>query len=895
MRNSCSSVLVPLHGHATIRSHVTHKGREDDMSGQQKSSRQSVIAIAATVVLGVAQAAGHPWDATALAPAQRAEALLAAMTLAEKLDMLHGGASCRYVGCVNGNTRLGIPPLHLQDGPAGVGDGLGGVTLLPAPVAGAATWDTELMRRYGEVLGAEHWAKGVNVVLAPTVNIVRDPRWGRAFESFGEDPYLAGRIGAADILGIQSQGPMAQVKHYAAYNQETHRFSTADNVVVSDRALREIYLPAFERAVKEAQVASVMCSYNLVNGSQACENGRLQNGVLKGESAGGMGFTGFITADWGATHSTVGSANGGLDIEMPDARYFGSALAAAVDDGQVSRATIDDKLHRILGAMFRQGLFDRPPGGDIDTIATTPAHVAVARQVAIQGSVLLKNSDAILPLDAATRSIAVIGTGGDAAVLAQGDGSAGVRTEAVVSPYAGIRLRAGSGTSVTYAAGTARADGALPGIDSRYLTPGTGVDNEGTHGATVDFYKGIHLADPSIGQRIDTGIDFDWHGGSPVAGVPGGSWSARWTATLTPPLTGTYTFSLTSDDGSRLFIDGKRVVDGWVPQASTTRTASVALTAGQPVRLQVEYFETGGGSSLRLGWKLPGPSLHDQALEAARGADVAVVFATRGEGEGADLGDIGFPAEQNQLIADVAAVNPRTVVVVNSGSAMAMPWASSVKAIVAGWYPGQEYGHALAALLFGDENFSGRLPVSFPKSLDDLPARTPAQFPGRRDTVQYSEGIDVGYRWYDRRNIEPLFPFGHGLSYTRFAYGNLVVGARDAAGNVPVSFDLANTGARAGAEVAQVYVGQPAGTGASPKSLAGFCRVMLQPGESRRVTVTLEGRAFQYWNGRWAAAAGTNRILVGASARAVKLTGSVDIPPDDPSARQVDDSTQDRN
>ncbi|HEX4385327.1 MAG TPA: glycoside hydrolase family 3 N-terminal domain-containing protein, partial [Myxococcales bacterium] len=343
---------------------------------------------------------------------RRARLLLAAMTPEEELSMLHGKTPCAYVGCVAGNARLGIPELHLQDGPVGVGDGATGVTLLAAPVAAAASWDVSLLRTYGEVLGAEHWAKGTNVVLAPTINIVRDPRWGRAFESFSEDPFLAGQLSAAEIAGIQSQGPLAQVKHYAVYNQEEKRNTPADNAIVSERALREIYLPAFEASTA---ALSAMCSYSAINGPFACENGRLQNQILHKE----LGFKGFITSDWGATHSTVASLNGGLDMEMPGSDYYGKAL------GAVPQETIDAHVLRILSAMFRGGLFDRPQTG---TLATPIAdHAAFARHVAIEGSVLLKN-DGALPLPAAVKSIAVIGAAGKTAMF-QGGGSAGVNAK----------------------------------------------------------------------------------------------------------------------------------------------------------------------------------------------------------------------------------------------------------------------------------------------------------------------------------------------------------------------------------------------------------------------------------------------------------------------------------
>jgi beta-glucosidase len=306
----------------------------------------------------------------------------------------------------------------------------------------------------------------------------------------------------------------------------------------------------------------------------------------------------------------------------------------------------------------------------------------------------------------------------------------------------------------------------------------------------------------------------------------------------------------------------------------------VTLTAGQPVSIEVDYFQDGGGSQVSLGWQIPNQNLHDQAVAAARAAQVAVVFVSNGEGEGGDLNNIDLSGDQNQLVADVAAANPNTVVVVNSGSAVTMPWANAVKGIVENWYPGQTDGTAIAALLFGDVGFSGKLPVTFPQSLADVPASTPAQWPGQNGTVQYSEGLNVGYRWYDAKNKTPMFPFGFGLSYTTFGYKNLTVGSPDSSGNVSVGFDVTNTGSRAGTEVAQVYVGQPSSSGEPPKNLRGFARVTLDPGQTKHATVTLDARSFQYWNGSgWTSASGTNQILVGASSRDIRLTGQVGAPP----------------
>jgi beta-glucosidase len=779
-----------------------------------------------------------------LAPAQRAEALLQRMTRDEKLTLMHGGVACGYVGCVDGIDRLGIPPLHLQDGPSGVGGGLTGVTQLPAPVAAAAAWDPDVLRWYGKILGSEQWGKGADVVLAPTINIVRDPRWGRAFESLGEDPYLTGQAAAAEIEAIQAEGPMAQVKHYAVYNQETARNTPGSNVTIDERTLREIYLPAFEDAIA-AGVESVMCGYNPVNGVFPCENADLQQRILRGR----LGFAGFITSDWDATHSTVASATNGLDMEMPGAEFFGAPLTASGLD-------VDEHARRILTAMFRQGLFDHPSSGSAGATVTNASHAVAAKRIAEQGMVLLKNDPDTLPVGPAVKSIAVIGNGGDASVLSQGGGSARVDPAYVVSPYQGIKERAGR--AVTYQAGTPRADGALPTVPLPL---------------TASFFAGTDLSGPVAATRTGNGLDGNWRGGDPGTGVAS-NWSARWTGTLNPPVTGTYTFSLTNTDGARLRIGNQTLIDsGWAEHPLRTVSRSVTLTAGQPVPVTVELAQFSGTAVASLGWTRPGRNLHDDAVEAAESADLAVVVVGRFSTEGADLPDIDLPAAQNKLVEDVAAANPNTVVIVNSGSAVTMPWASRVRGIVEAWYPGQEYGHALAGLLFGDVNFSAKLPVTFPRSLADVPAASPARWPGGR----YSEGLAVGYRWYDAQAIEPLFPFGFGLSYTTFDYSGLELSRPRSDGSVAVTYTITNTGQRAGDEVAQVYVQQPASAGEPPRSLRGFARVPLAPGQSRRVTTVLSARSFQHWSGAWTTTPGSHRVLVGSSSRDLPLIGQVEI------------------
>jgi beta-glucosidase-like glycosyl hydrolase len=444
------------------------------------------------------------------------------------------------------------------------------VAALPAaPVAGAATWDTALMNQYGQVVGNEEWGKGANVSLGPTINIVRDPRWGRAFESYGEDPYLSGQIAAADIRGLQSQGPIDQVKHYAVYNQETYRNTASDDAIVSERAEQKIYLPAFQAAVQQGGAWSVMCSYAEINGTFACENPDL----LSSELDGTLGFQGFVTSDWGATHSTVASANAGLDMEMNSTDYFGQPLTDAVGSGEVSQTTIENAARRILTAMFAQGLFDTTQTGSIGDIVTTAAHQQIAEQVAEEGSVLLQNNGSVLPVTSADSSIAVIGDDAGPDALTDGSGSAGVVPSSVVTPFQGIQARAGSGVDVTYSQGVANPNGSI--VDSSYLTPAQGSGN----GLYAQYYNGNSLSGSAIATGTVPDLDYTWGGQSPTSGVPEDNWSASYTGTLDPPTTGSYTFSLTSDDGSRLFVNGQEVVDNWADQPPTTKTGTSSLTA----------------------------------------------------------------------------------------------------------------------------------------------------------------------------------------------------------------------------------------------------------------------------------------------------------------------------
>jgi beta-glucosidase len=648
--------------------------------------------------------AACPWLNTSLPIDQRVSMLLAKMSLSDKLDLMeghNGDAPNGAIGDTHAIPDLCVPEVTQEDGPAGVADGVSGATQLPAPVNDAATWDPSAAEQYGQVLGNEEWTKGNMVVYAPTINIDRDPRWGRNFESLSEDPLLTGTLGASEIQGIQSQGPIAQVKHYAIYDNETNRNTSADDDIIDARTMHEIYLPAFYDTTIKGGAGSVMCSYSSPNGTFACQNQPLLS-ILEQR----WGYKGWVGSDYGAVHSTVASANAGLDQEQAST-FFGPALQTAVQDGQVKTATIDQATTRILYEMFRFGFFNNQPTGNESTNASTPAHVDFAQQNSEEGTVLLKNSGSVLPLTAQTSSIAVIGADGSTDPETAGGGSAAVNpTGPVISPLQGITNRAGSGVAVSSYSGTTPAD----------------------------------------------------------------------------------------------------------------------------------------------------------AAAEARKARVAIVFANNFESEGSDLHNITLQDNQNALITAVANANPHTIVVLNTGGPVTMPWLSDVQGVLEAWYPGQQDGAAIASVLFGDTNPSGHLPETFPVSLAQTPTHAAALFPGANGKVEYSDKLEVGYRYYDTANVTPLFPFGFGLSYTSFKYSKLELSAKNVKNTtsgpdggqgsteLTVTATVKNTGGRAGADVAQLYLGDPASTGEPARQLEGYQRVMLQPGQSKTVTFALSGHALSYFD-----------------------------------------------
>jgi len=800
---------------------------------------------------------------------KRAEAILARMTLEEKVDYL-GGADAFYVRAV---PRLGLPAFRMADGPFGVKN-LGPSTAYAAGIGLAATWDPEMARAVGAAIGRDARARGVHVMLAPGVNLYRAPMCGRNFEYFGEDPFLTARIAVGYIQGLQDQGVSATIKHFLGNNSEVDRHHTSSDI--DPRALRELYLPAFEAAVKEAHVGAVMTSYNLVNGLHMTENADLVTGVLKKE----WGFDGIVMSDWDATYDGVAAANAGLDLEMPSAKLMTrETLLAAVGAGKVSAATIDDKVRRILRTAIRFGWLDRP-AADPSAPLFDEAGRATALDAARAGMVLLKNDKGFLPLDRGkTRTIALIGPGAYPAVPV-GGGSAQVRPLAAVSFVQGLSDHLRGAATVLVHHGVPTLAEIFDATD--WMTAPAG----GQPGLRAEYFDDPKLAGSPALTRVDEHLNFNWD--KPNYWPTGNrkESSARWTGAYVAPASGAYIFAAFSYglDEYRLYVDGKLVLErARGPQP--INTARLHLTAGRAYAIRFEYQHGDHHARVGLGVRRADALVDPAALAIAKRADAVVIaagFEPMTESEGYDR-TFGLPLGQDDLIAAVRAANPRVVVAITSGGGVDMTrFVDRVPAILQTWYPGQEGGTALAEILFGDVNPSGKLPVTFERRFEDSAVHD-SYYPDAGKQILYKEGVFLGYRYFDQAKQQPLFPFGHGLSYTRFNYANLSVTPADLTGDGPVTvaFDVTNVGKRRGAEVAQLYVGErkPA-VSRPPRELKGFARVDLGPGETRRVQIALDRRAFSFYDlaaGAWRAQPGKFDLLVGSSSRKIELSGAVSV------------------
>ncbi|MCX6121239.1 MAG: glycoside hydrolase family 3 C-terminal domain-containing protein [Ignavibacteriales bacterium] len=797
---------------------------------------------------------------------ERVNDLLGRMTIEEKINLLGGtGFATKPI------ERLGIPELRMTDGPLGVRGEKS--TAFPSGICIGATWNPALAYNVGAAIGREVKGHDRHVILGPCVNIARIPQGGRNFESYGEDPCLTSRMAVDYIKGVQSEGVAATVKHFACNNQEYERMFV--DTKVNERALNEIYFPAFKAAVQEANVLCVMNSYNKVNGHHASENDALLIDKLKKE----WGFKWLVMSDWGAVHSTVPTANGGMDLEMPTGEFLNnSTLANPLKNGVVKETTIDDKVRRILRVIFTLGLFEKPSLKDESLIGSLDNRKA-AFEAAKEGIVLLQNKENILPLDfSKLKSIAIIGP--NAAICRTGGGgSSQVDPLEAPSPLEILKKQFGDKIKINYALGLQLGGEGLP-IESKYL-----VTNKGEPGLVGEYFKNMELKGKPAFVRIDTMINFDFGNSGLNAGFPHNDFSVRWTGKLKAPETNTYLLETISDDGVRLWVDDTLLIDYWNDHAPEPSSVRVKFEASKEYKIKIEYYQHRGSAILKLGWLTSDYDPMKSALAAAKNSDAAILFmgdAPNIESEGIDRDNLVLPRNQDGLIEEVAKVNKNTIVVLNTGSPVFMDrWLGSVKAVVQAWFGGQEMSYAVSEVLSGSYNPSGKLPMTFPKRWEDCSAF--GTYKAKDSVTEYSDGIYVGYRHFDKKNIEPLFSFGYGLSYTTFEYKDLKTetSANVTQPEIKGSLNVSNTGKCDGAEVIQVYVHNIKSTVDRPvKELKAFFKVPLKPGETKNVHFSLDKNAFSYYNvekKEWIVEPGKYAVQIGSSSKDIRLSEIIEL------------------
>jgi beta-glucosidase len=836
------------------------------------------LGIASALMPAVLAQAPHALTST---ERQRIDEIVHKMTLAEKLDYIGGDDMT-----IRAVPSVGVRALQMSDGPVGVRQDSGFPSTTYAGGIGlAASWDRELAKRVGAGIGRDARARGINFMLGPGVNIYRSPRNGRNFEYFGEDPFLTSNIAVGYITGMQEQGVSSTIKHYVGNNSEFLRHDS--DSIIDPRAMHEIYLPSFEAAVKKAHVGAVMDSYNFVDGVHSTQNPHINLDIMRKE----FGFEGTIMSDWDATYDGVAAANGGLDIEMPHGDHMNRrGLEPAIKEGKVSEATIDDKVRHILSTAMMFGWLDR------DQTDTTISYVdrsndETALDSARESAVLLKNEGDLLPLNKSQiKSILVVGPDAYPGAPVAG-GSAGVVPFHAVSPLEGITNALGDSATVFY-------DRGLPAISElARATEFTTEANGGKPGLTLETFHNDALsgapASTTVANHINvTGISSELKDNDPELAAllfPEGKVSRRYAGYYTAPSAGRYIVALeASGEGSnnRVFVDGKQLIDDWDLVRAFAPHVTLDLSAG-PHKIVVEEKQNYVvGGKLRFAIVPEEKIVNERAKELAAKADVVVVaagFDQDSEGEGGDR-TFALPYGQDELIRAMADANKKVIVAVTSGGNMdSNAWRDRVPALLETWYGGQDGGRALAEILLGEVNPSGHLPATFERHAEDNP--TFANYypePGTKRVV-YKEGIFVGYRGYEHNHVKPLFPFGYGLSYTTFKFASLAVSPESAGANpqVMVTFDVTNTGSRKGAEVAQVYVSDDHAKMERPeRELKGFERVELAPGETKHVSVTLDARAFAYWNAstsKWTIDPGKFTVHVGDSVEDTPLSGSVEL------------------
>ncbi|MDR3772968.1 MAG: glycoside hydrolase family 3 C-terminal domain-containing protein [Terracidiphilus sp.] len=855
------------------------------MKNAQKPTTQSIdhsrLALFLPALLVFALALSLTARAQAPAPDSpaieaQAHAWIQKLTLEQKVELV-GGVDGMFT---NAQPAIGLPRFKMSDASVGVRT-WGPTTAYAGGVALAATWDTDFARKLGESLGKDARARSVNFLLGPGVNIARSPVAGRNFEYLSEDPFLNSTIVVPFIQGVQSQGVIATVKHYALNDQEYNRHNVSSDI--DERTMREIYLPAFEAAVTQGHVDAVMNSYNLINGVHATQNEFLNLKVLKGE----WGFQGILMSDWDATYDTVGAANNGLDLEMPGPRFMNpKALLAAIQAGSIKESMIDEKLLRLFRTELRYGFLDRP---QFDPASSTysVADRAVALEGALESITLLKNAGSLLPLDAAKiKTIAILGPNAWPAVPG-GGGSSEAQAFEPVSTVTGIANLVGPNVRVLYARG-------LPEMNEVFWR---------THwdGAVkVATYPSKNFTGAPDSTTANTIADYknEWWG--PEDKTPR---SIRYTASYKADKAGKY-LVLAAASGSDDFtvkIDSKSFVSPPHAEGQAPQFWTIDLNAGQTINVVADYLPGFVGVRFGFGIAYQPDLVSEEARQFAAAADVVLVaagFNTNTESEGGDR-TFALPWGQDALIEAAAHANPHTIVTLTGGGGMdTRAWLDKVPALLHVWYPGQEGGTAIAQVLFGNHNPEGKLPVSFDRSWEENPsynlyypiqgadtALHVTETDGKKvdyviPHVKYDDKLMVGYRYWTTTGKPPLYPFGFGLSYTTFSFSKLQAPATAAAGSlVKVSFDVTNTGSVAGAEVAQLYVSDPSAKATRPeRELKGFAKVRLAPGETKRVSLTLDARAFSYWDEgakKWTIDPGKFVLRVGDSSENTPLTADL--------------------
>ena len=806
----------------------------------------------------------------------RIEALISELTLEEKVSILSGSSAWHTTAV----PRLNIPRVKMTDGPIGArGDSVSGATSACFPSASclSSSWDKDSVEEIAKAIGIEAKSKDADVLLGPTINLHRHPLGGRHFECYSEDPLLTGELASSYVRGVQSVGVSACLKHFIGNDTEYQRHFVSSNI--DDRTLRELYLLPFEMGVKAGSL-SVMSAYNQLNNVFCSSNEQILTNILKEE----WNFPGYVVSDWGAAQDTIGNANGGLDCEMPGpARSWGENLVKAVNNGKVDEEVVDDKVRRILRVANFTGRLDDPTENPEQSNDLEEDRLLI-RTAGSEGMVLLKN-DQVLPFKKETvKKLAVIGPN---ALKGQylGGGSASLNPHYVVHPLEGLKSAFGDSAEINYAKGC-HTYKFLPGISSDLFK-----ENDGFK---VEFYNGQDFEGSPIETKILKGNKFWAMGGfglDIVAQSERPSLSVRFSGELQPEHSGEYNFEIFSIGPSKLSINGENLIDNWSSQepgdaffgmGSAPKREKIKFEKGKTYSLEVEYKWEGRFPAVQIGMQPPDQfDLMEEAINLAKEADAVVLIAGTNsdwETEGNDRANLDLPSNQNELIETICKLNKNTVVVLNTGSPCEMPWIDNVNAILQCWFPGQEFGNSLADILIGKVNPSGKLPTTFPKKLSDTPAYS--TYPGKDLQMDYEEGLFIGYRWYDRESIEPLFPFGHGLSYTSFEYSNLR--AIPPKGNSSVAafeVDITNTGDVAGKEVLQGYITVNKSQIERPqKELKKFEKISLESGETKKVKFELSEKDLSFWsteNNAWQVEPAEYLFSIGASATDIKDSVSV--------------------